>query len=314
MAQTINPYNAIINQSATTYLNWTTTNWVYENNTKPSSQTGEMWKCARTKTLQQKNNDVLNIDGIVIEHFSTRPLHNPDRITINQDIYLIYQLDVNNNQNYYPRINTDTNSQINYYEVNETNTTLLEGLLDSNDLTEQQLSLINQTMNYNGTQDYATLLSSMNLIDDIESLLQNSNITTGQEAVEEYLYNNYIDEGTIEQKLYYIERLSIAYNGNFWEQAEQLNNLFPFESFKYAPTMTEINYSWTINVNDSGTGEIIDIPGLLFTILGMPFAFISQAFNLTIFPGTVYAVDLSHIFLALIGAGILIFIIKKFLR
>lgn len=60
--------------------------------------------------------------------------------------------------------------------------------------------------------------------------------------------------------------------------------------------------------------EVVDIPGLMFTILGMPFAWISQAFNFTIFPGTPYAVNISHVFLTVIVALILIVVIKKIVR
>ena len=68
------------------------------------------------------------------------------------------------------------------------------------------------------------------------------------------------------------------------------------------------------NTNVEIHQEVIDLPGLLFSILGMPFAWISTAFNLTIFPGTPYAVNLSHLFIAIIGALILIIILKKILK
>lgn len=77
-------------------------------------------------------------------------------------------------------------------------------------------------------------------------------------------------------------------------------------------TSIKVNYTYTriVDMNYS----VIDIPGLMFTILGMPFAWLSTAFDLTIFPGTPYAINLSHIFFAVIGALILIVILKKVLK
>lgn len=84
-----------------------------------------------------------------------------------------------------------------------------------------------------------------------------------------------------------------------------------------------MNYSYPLNtisedVNyvlpDVTNYEVVDIPGLMFTVLGMPFAWISIAFNFTIFPGTPYALNISHLVLAVIVAGIAIFIIKKILK
>lgn len=61
------------------------------------------------------------------------------------------------------------------------------------------------------------------------------------------------------------------------------------------------------------TQEIIDIPNLMFTILGLPFTFISQAFNLTIFPGTPYQVNFSNIFLGFIAIALLLWVLKLIL-
>lgn len=51
------------------------------------------------------------------------------------------------------------------------------------------------------------------------------------------------------------------------------------------------------NIIPDGTYEVIDLPGLMWQILTMPFAFVSQAFNLTLFPGTPYQVNISNLFL-----------------
>lgn len=76
----------------------------------------------------------------------------------------------------------------------------------------------------------------------------------------------------------------------------------------------KINFDYTYVIDNTTTYEVVDIPGLLFNILVMPFAFISQAFNFTVFPGTPYQLNISHIVMALIVAGILIFIIKRIFK
>ncbi len=57
--------------------------------------------------------------------------------------------------------------------------------------------------------------------------------------------------------------------------------------------------------------EIVDIPGLVFQIITLPFTFISMAFNLTLFPGTQYMVNISQLILTIIGIVIMIYILKK---
>lgn len=60
--------------------------------------------------------------------------------------------------------------------------------------------------------------------------------------------------------------------------------------------------------------EVLDIPGLMFTILGMPFAFISTAFDLTLFAGTPYAINITTLFFTLIGSLIIIYVLKKVIK
>lgn len=59
------------------------------------------------------------------------------------------------------------------------------------------------------------------------------------------------------------------------------------------------------------TYEIVDIPGLMFTVLSMPFSFISTAFNLTIFPNTPYQLNFANLFMVLLATFILMWLIKK---
>lgn len=59
--------------------------------------------------------------------------------------------------------------------------------------------------------------------------------------------------------------------------------------------------------------EVIDLPGIMFDVLTMPFTFISIAFNLTLFPYTPYQINISNLFLSIIAALIFVMIIKKIL-
>ena len=60
----------------------------------------------------------------------------------------------------------------------------------------------------------------------------------------------------------------------------------------------------------SGGVDVVDIPGLMFYIVSLPFMFFSGAFDLTLFAGTAYAVNVSDIILCVLGLLILIFIVK----
>lgn len=56
--------------------------------------------------------------------------------------------------------------------------------------------------------------------------------------------------------------------------------------------------------------EVIDLPTLMFTVLTMPFTFISTAFNLTLFPGTQYQINIGNVFLVFIAILSIVFIIN----
>lgn len=60
--------------------------------------------------------------------------------------------------------------------------------------------------------------------------------------------------------------------------------------------------------------EVVNVPGLLFQILTMPFTFYSQAFNLTLFPGTPYQFSVTHILLFIVALLIFAYIIRLIMR
>jgi hypothetical protein len=60
-----------------------------------------------------------------------------------------------------------------------------------------------------------------------------------------------------------------------------------------------------------GGYEYIDIPNLMFTILTLPFSFISQAFNLTLFPNTPYSINIGNLFLSVVAIILLMWLLQK---
>lgn len=60
--------------------------------------------------------------------------------------------------------------------------------------------------------------------------------------------------------------------------------------------------------------EVVDIPGLMFTILTLPFSFISQAFDLTIFPNTPYEINFTNLFMTVIAIFVLLWLIKHIFK
>lgn len=65
-------------------------------------------------------------------------------------------------------------------------------------------------------------------------------------------------------------------------------------------------------VAENANAEIIDLPGMMLHVLSMPWTFISNAFDLTIFEGTPYQINFANIFKGLIAILALMFIIKMF--
>lgn len=62
----------------------------------------------------------------------------------------------------------------------------------------------------------------------------------------------------------------------------------------------------------NGTTEIIPLQDVMYEILTMPFTFLSQAFNVTLWPGTQYAFNVGNFIKAIIAISAILFIIKVF--
>lgn len=135
-----------------------------------------------------------------------------------------------------------------------------------------------------------------------------SNAETGQNAYDD-IYGDlyYFDQNNVDTT-YLIFTIQVTTKT---QDGENITFSSPQDQFIKA---IKLNFDYTYVIDNTTTYEVVDIPGLLFNILVMPFAFISQAFNFTVFPGTPYALNISHIVMALIVAGILIFIIKRIFK
>lgn len=79
-------------------------------------------------------------------------------------------------------------------------------------------------------------------------------------------------------------------------------------------THLEFNLTTEIPVEEPTDYEVVDIGGIMFDILTMPFTFVSRAFNITLFPNTPYQINLSGLFLSIFAALVFIWIMKRFIK
>lgn len=90
-----------------------------------------------------------------------------------------------------------------------------------------------------------------------------------------------------------------------------------YEYINLTQTITDIQnfgtYQFQTGYSTAETSsDIVDIRGLMLNILTMPFTFIRQAFNVTMWEGTPYQFNVSNFILALIAIATILFIIKLF--
>lgn len=100
-------------------------------------------------------------------------------------------------------------------------------------------------------------------------------------------------------------------DGHYYEPSASTKTLY----YDYTNGFKASTYKITgTNIIPDGTYEVIDIPGLMWEIITMPFAFVSQAFNLTLFPGTPYQLNISNLFLSIIAVFVFVALISMFLK
>lgn len=119
---------------------------------------------------------------------------------------------------------------------------------------------------------------------------------------------NYTNATQIERKLnqykYYIESWTIEYDEPFANiKGNSQNQLI-------SQTITQQWAGANEKIAGSSGTEIINLPDVLFKIAMIPWQFISIAFNLTIFPGTPYAINFSNLVTGLLSAILAILVVK----
>lgn len=187
-------------------------------------------------------------------------------------------------QNYYLSLSWDIAVTENY----PTNQLIINML---NGYTPQTYSELNQACNTSNTGIQNPVWNPLN-INNINDLTN--------------VYQIYTGNG-FQNTLYIAEHIVIEYDGN--EIGNTTQPLIDVVSWPKEETYT-INYEYLASTDQ----EVINIPDIMFTVLGMPFAWFSTAFNFTLFPNTPYAVNISHVLLGIAVACLAIFIIKRILK
>lgn len=232
---------------------------------------------------------------------------------------------IENNYNYYKiQITNNTNTELKLYITNKDSTNLgnsLATIQPQQNTIYQQNWQINETeleidiylKNSNNTNTYKTTLTITRptTTDLLQPTITNTNnnyqyatITiqnTNTSKVNLYI-NNY-KYATLQANQTY----QYSY---YWENNTEKKLIIYFTNQQIETIKSnEITINLT-RPNQQGNGyEVIDINGTLLLILTMPFSFLSQAFNFTLFNGTPYAFNVSQLILGVLGTIIGIYII-----
>lgn len=120
---------------------------------------------------------------------------------------------------------------------------------------------------------------------------------------------------TLDTKYTYLKWQIIWESDSAWDENGKLlptTSQNTLNALSTVYTSSTIVYSWNIDINYNY--EVIDIPGLLLEIIGMPFAWIGTAFNVTLFSGTPYAINVSRLFFEIICTLIIIVVLRKVIK
>lgn len=165
------------------------------------------------------------------------------------------------------------------------------------------------------------------------------------------IYNTYeTDQETISQNATYIEDILTAQNGtsenqnatygnvrNAFATLQNINTYQQNDSYYYGYIITghyQIrNYPTAVDTTtvmkftenpyqlgyqtagyvEPTTDDAINLTEVILLLVGLPFTFVSQAFNFTLFAGTAYAINVSRIMMAILLGTIVLYIIKRFI-
>lgn len=108
-----------------------------------------------------------------------------------------------------------------------------------------------------------------------------------------------------DEKLAWFNRFYQVLNGvNTW--------VYTANSSSFVKNRT--SYYMVVDTGSATSPEVIDIGGIMWDIIGMPFTFINQAFDVTLFPGTIYQFNIGNLFKGLIAILAILFVVKLFTR
>lgn len=166
--------------------------------------------------------------------------------------------------------------------------------------------------------DY-TIGSNYDIVPSMYNLMMNSNkwntlfegvsatwgSTNSQDGYEYYTSQNEI----------YLMQYTYGLSFDAYEIEQQstiIYDLFATESVKIGVDVWNTGATTTSDdyATDIENGNFISVWGLMLNIITLPFAFISQAVNITLWPGTVASVNIGTLVMSILGAIILIFMIK----
>lgn len=156
------------------------------------------------------------------------------------------------------------------------------------------------------------------------SQLYNNDTFNYNDAEEDYIGNDHVDFSynydAIEQTNYLITYARWGSSYIAWIPNDQRPDIDIQTVLTRYSNIIDITYTQLVVIDSQGnttpviTQEIIDIPSIMYTVLTMPFSFISQAFNLTLFPNTPYQVNFSNIFLVILALLVILFVAKIIIR
>lgn len=283
--------------------------WRYSSYTEFTDEQNFNVQCYRDKQAQHKiNNQSYKIRERSIEYYQNFQRTTPNAVKSNVNMFnLVINIQKKPNIEY---INDFSWQQIGQILTNyniRTQTVHIYTVNGNYDDDENIYNFLNGETIYN-YEDYETLVQK--ITDMAQDGTEITPATITNDNYYEYMNNLGLGtNGEIDETTFIVE--STIQNVNVDDSLPKTTAYSPFGNY-----CNQLHYEINVivDVPQSGTGEIIDIPGMMLMVLGMPFTFIAQAFDLTIFPGTYYQVNLAHIALAVLGAGLIIFVFKKFLK
>ena len=217
--------------------------------------------------------------------------------------------------------NAELNIEDTYYKLNETYTPEHEPtgiytmLYTSTNKNLDRLFDTTQTQSNWWWQNYNNYDAYMNMVYTYG----------GYTGTIEYEFINMTENGEYGESVYTKEIALQNGTNNYYIYYEEPRVIYNGESGDIVSLVQDANYTdylsdIIIEINADGytgaptTTEVVDIPGTMIYVLGMPFTFISTAFNLTIFPGTPYQINLSMLFLSIIAILVFVFLLKVILN